>query len=376
MLNLPPRSAFQDTHSPAWRELRGEFPFTQSKVYLRTASSAPGTSRVSQATHRFLEDWSDGAFQWAAWEAEAELARQRFAEIVQARPQEISLVPAASFAAAQVAQGLTWRSGDNLVVGAQQFRSNLFPWLQLAQKGVEVREVEPRGGRHLAEDICAAMDSKTRLVAVSAIQSMNGHRIELEQVLNGCKRYQALTFVDATQQVGALRFDARPFDFVAVAAYKWLLNPRGASYLYVKEEHLDKLEPIAPGWKSHPKPNENYYGGPLEHADTARRFDLSLAWPIWVGAAAALELITHLGVENIERRNLALAGAFCEALGLPAPNSPIVGVEFAEPKRVEERLLEENIYITTRGSFARFAIHFFNDFEELDRVVSLLSEEF
>lgn len=355
-----------------WDKVRSLFHVTQERVYLATAAYGPGPTTVVEATKNAIDQWAGGGFDWQEWEAEAEKARTAFARIIQAEAEEIALLPSVSLAAAQVARGLSWNEGDNLVIGASHFRSNLFPWMQLKERGVEIRYVEPRNGCHFASDFELQTDHHTRLIVCSSVQSTNGHRIDLEALLQTADQHSSLTFVDATQQVGSLVFDAKKFDFVAVSGYKWLLNPRGTAYLYVKREHIERMEPIAPGWKSHPQPYSNYYGGPLDHDDTARRFDQSLAWPLWVGSARALDFILEVGTAEIEERNLALSSALCEALELPKTGSSIVGVRVSDPTAVAAGLAEQGVVASLRSEFVRLAFHLFNNFEEVEMVSKLL----
>lgn len=368
---------------PDWTTVRALFPAVAERAYLDTASYGPGPAPVLEATRAALEEWSRGLGSWRTWEQHGEGARTRFAALLGTAPANVALVPTVSIAAAQVASLVTdGPRPANVVVGANEFRSNLFPWIALERRGVAVRAVPFRGPRLVAEDLVAAVDGRTALVAVSSVQSATGQRVPLEPLVAACRRHDARLFVDATQEVGALRARLEGVDFLAAAGYKWLLGPRGTGFLYVAPEHVEALAPLAPGWKTPADPYAEYYGPPFAPAGDASRFDQSLAWPCWVGADAALGLLLELGVERIEQRvaNLAQllrrgsAGLGRELPFPPAEHSQIVALEVPDAPRLGRALAERGVVAAVRGGFLRLACHFFNDESDVERAVAAIAD--
>jgi selenocysteine lyase/cysteine desulfurase len=157
----------------------------------------------------------------------------------------------------------------------EEFRSNLFPWRARHQ----VVAVPARGGATRVEDLIDALDRRTLLLAVSEVTSREGQRLELPALRAATDRVGARLFVNPTQSLGALRFDAeavRP-DYLAVHGYKWLLCPRGAAWLATRPDRLEELRPLAPSWTSTGPPH-GWFGGPLRLAGDATRCDASPAW--------------------------------------------------------------------------------------------------
>lgn len=364
---------------PDWAALRALFPAARRVAYLDTASFGPGPTPVREVLDAHLDAWSEGREGWRAWEAAAERAREGLARLIGARPDSVALLPAVASAAAQVASSL--EPGSNVVVGEQEFRSNLFPWLAQERRGVEVRLVPFRAGRVAAEDLLAATDARTAVLAVSHVQSANGYRVDLPRLVEACAGRATKLFVDATQSAGALRLDVEGIDFVAAAAYKWLLAPRGTAFLYADPRHVAGMTPLQPGWKTPDDPYARYYGPPLEPAPTATRFDVSLAWPCWVGCARSVELILEVGIDAIEERDLALARRFREglpAIGLAplfgeAESSQVVGLEVPDPVAVQEALAAERVVAAVRDRYLRASFHFFNDETDVDRILACLA---
>jgi selenocysteine lyase/cysteine desulfurase len=354
---------------PSADTLRSFFPGLAGTTYLNNATSAPGAAPVVDAVRRAEDDWARGRFDWLAWEADAEATRPLFARLVGGRPEEVALVSSFAEAAAAVAASL---SPGRVVVGSREFRSNHFPWLALARRGFDVVEVPAADGVVSTDAFCSALRPGTVLAAVSEVQSTNGFRARTSEIGARCRQIGARLFVDVTQSLGVLRFDAEACgaDYVAAHGYKWLLAPRGASWLWTRRDHVEELWPLAPSWKSVEEPFADYYGGRLESllASSARRLDGSLAWLSWVGARAALSLLASFDPDAVERRCLGLAASFrraAEDRGLPlAPAevpSQTLALGVSDPEALRARLAERGVIASVRGSSLRLGFHAYND---------------
>ncbi len=363
------------TPGPALRSL---FPSLAQVTYLNTPTAAAAARPVLEAVREAEDAWASGRFDWIGWERQAEETRPLFARLVGGRPEDVALVTSVSEAASTVAAGLP---RGRVVVGEREFRSNLFPWLALADRGFEVVEVPASDGVVSTARLCQAIEPGTVLVAVTEVQSANGYRVRLAEIGERCREVGARFFVNLTQSVGALRFDASACgaDYVAAHGYKWLLAPRGTTWLWVRPERLSELRPLSPGWKSVEAPFADYYGGPLAPAAGARRLDASLVWFSWVGARAALALIDSFDAEAIEARCLSLARTFREAAAergfrlAPAEvPSQTAAIHVPDPEGLRTRLEERRIIASVRGGSLRLGFHAYNDESDIAAVLEAL----
>jgi selenocysteine lyase/cysteine desulfurase len=345
-------------------KLRGLFPALERVTYLNTATAAPASQPVLEALRNAQDQWASGEFSWQAWEAEAEATRELFGRLVGGRAEHVALFGSVSEAAATVAASL---GSGKVIVGSREFQSNFFPWLALERRGIEVVQVPATDGVVRTEALVEAIDERTTLVAVSEVQSANGFRVRLADIVEACRRTGARLFVDAIQSLGALEY-VPGADYVAAHGYKWLMGPRGAGWLWISPERLGELYPLAPSWKTVPDPYAEYYGGPIELPDHARRVDMSLAWLTWPGALAALKILDELDPAEVERRCLALTREFREEAGrrgfrLVPEDAPsqIQALEATDPRTLQERLRERRVIGAVRGGSFRLGFHAYND---------------
>ncbi|WP_406043638.1 aminotransferase class V-fold PLP-dependent enzyme [Micromonospora sp. NBC_00898] len=329
--------------------------------WLNTASYGLPPDPAWAALQEALADWRVGRVSWEVWGESAERSRVAFAGLVGVTAADVAIGSTASQLLAPVAAALP--PGATVVVPEVEFTSNLFPWLVQQERGVKVRTVPLAG-------LVDAIDAGTDLVAFSLVQSADGAVAPYDGIVAAARAHGALVAVDATQACGWLPFDAGLADVVAVAAYKWLMAPRGAAFAYLAPALRERLRPDAAGWYAGADPHASYYGPPLRLADDARRFDISPAWFSYVGAAPALELLAEIGLPAVRDHDVALANRFLAGLGRPRGDSAIVTVEVPG---AEEKLARAGVRAAVRAGRVRAAFHLYTTSEDVDRALDALT---
>src|SRR6516165_10952138 len=184
----------------------------------------------------------------------SETVRKLFADLINANADDIAFAPAVSYGMAQAAHNIPIRKTQRIVTLLEQFPSNVYPWMDLAeQTGAAFVSVPRPGDDDWTSALLSFIDASTGIVAVPQCHWTDGGLIDLEAVAAACRGVGAALCVDATQSLGALPFDVKRVDpdFVGVASYKWLLGPYSLGFLYV-----------APRWQR---------GRPIEHNWIARQ---------------------------------------------------------------------------------------------------------
>ncbi|HEX8637763.1 MAG TPA: aminotransferase class V-fold PLP-dependent enzyme, partial [Pyrinomonadaceae bacterium] len=233
-------------------KIRALFPATEKYTYLNSAAVSPLPKISAEAVYRQLTDVSEnGSANYAQWIGVKQNTRALIAELLKVKADQIAFMRNTSDGFATVANGMNWRKGDNIVVFAKEFPANFYAWRRIRDVfGVELRLCPERDGRINLEEFINLIDSKTRLVAVSAVQFASGFRADLERIGAAARKADALFAVDIIQGFGAMPFDL-PAQFVDVAAgasHKWLCSPEGCGILYLSDRARERIEPAFVGW--------------------------------------------------------------------------------------------------------------------------------
>ena len=366
---------------PSQRHL---FDLPEDVAYLNCAYMAPLMHPVVDAglrgVRRKARPWEIAAPDFFS---DAAHARDLFARIVNARAEDIAIVPAASYGMAVAARNLPLRAGQTIVLLADQFPSNLYPWRAAAARtGAEIVTVDAPDG-DLTAAVLAAIDERTAVAALPHCRWTDGALLDLETIGERVRAAGGALALDLTQSAGALPIDVakvRPA-FAASACYKWLMGPYTLGFLYVHPTHHGG-EPLEYGWS--PRAGSENFARLVDYRDEfapgARRYDMGEMsnFHLLPMAIAALEQILAWGVENIAQtlsaHTAAIAGR-ARAIGLGSLPAALraghfLGLQFAgkAPRGLPETLARENVYVSVRGSSVRVTPHLYNTDADVDRL--------
>ncbi|HET7503333.1 MAG TPA: aminotransferase class V-fold PLP-dependent enzyme [Kofleriaceae bacterium] len=362
------------------------FPVTRSgKVFLAHCSVSPLPRRVADAITRQIESATLGD---RPDERAARLVgfRHGAAALLGAAPDEIAFVTNTVEGVRLVASGFRWAPGDNIVGGAIEFPANIYPWMGLRAHGVELRLVEPRAGRLTVEDVRAACDARTRMIALSSVQFLSGQRTDVHRIGELCRERGIRFFVDAIQGLGALAFDVRRIavDYLSAGGHKWLLGPLGSGVFYCRREAADDLGVPLPGHRSM-VPRADHLPYAYEVRRDAARFEVGAMNHAGIcGLEASIELLARVGIERIEARILALTAQLADGLRsrgyeLLSPEddgerSGIVAFHHRgiDPDGLAIRLRRAGIVVSPMSGWVRCAPHFYNEPQDIENALSAL----
>jgi selenocysteine lyase/cysteine desulfurase len=380
-----------------------EFPVARDKIFLAHAGVCPLPQRVAEAVSECAKRSMLGD-QEAFVLHRLDEARKLGARLLNCQPEEVALVGPTSLALSFVAAGLNLRKGDNILIYHDDYPSNVYPWMALAERGVEVRLLNTRGlGIIRPQDVMGQVDENTRLVALASCHFISGYRIDYQAIGKFLRERGILFCLDAIQTLGAFPTTVEHVDFLAADAHKWLLGPCGAGLLYVRRELQEKLNPPIYGWHNVRCPNfvaqEQIIfrnGAAKYEAGTHNLLGL-------VGLIAALELVLEIDVENIAAELLrkrawlvpalqAKGFAVLNADAKPENASGIISFHQPGPGRDEaasaakagkdltalhKKLTGAGVVASLRAdrkgqNYIRFSPHFYNTDAELQRTLELL----
>jgi len=370
---------------PLWQQVRPDFPVTERLIYLNHAAVAPLVRPASDRMRWLAEDAClHGSLHFDEWLAAYESLRTAAAQLIGAHRDEIALVKNTSEGISTVALGLDWKSGDRIVAFREEFPANMYPWQRLAPRGVAIDWLS-------IYDPLDAIDRAARgakLLAISYVNYLSGHRVDLNAIGEICHRHGVFFFVDAIQGLGVFPLDVQKAHIGALAAdgHKWLLGPEGCGILYLRREWLDRIEPVEFGW-TNVAGFADYASRDLTLRRDAARYECGTLNTIGIfGLEASMRYLLMTGIERVGEAVLALsaqliAGARSlgyEVLGENHPNtrSGIVTIrrEGTDSRLLVSRLKDAGIIAAPRQGYVRLSPHFYIAPEEIAQVLEQLSE--
>jgi selenocysteine lyase/cysteine desulfurase len=338
---------------------------------------------VIKAQERFARERRDlGSLQYDEWYEKIDNSRRRAAGLIQAIPEEVAFVKNTTEGVNLTAQLIDWEKDDEVLGCDCDFPTNIFPFLNLQRKGVSVRYVNCKNGRVHLEDIEEELSDETRLLSISHVFYNSGYRVDLEEVGKLCKERGILLHVDAAQSLGAFEINVEKarIDFLSACGFKWLLSPLGTGVYYVKKRHLE-IEPPILGWLS-VKDHEKLKTKEYEILKSSKRFEAgTLNIGGFLGMAAALSLISSIGLGAIEKRVLELSQTLAEEL-MRGGRSVISdleekhrsGIICIEKDGVTKKHLNEKGIVATVRKNLRLSPHIYNDEEDIEKLVQAISK--
>jgi selenocysteine lyase/cysteine desulfurase len=367
-----------------------EFPWTLSgdAIFLNSASTGAMPLSAQEAAVSITRR---RAFPAAIPDAEIfeTLARSRalIARLVGAGADEIALAPNTSFGVNLAANALPLKSGDVVLTFAGEFPANVYPWMSLAQKGVEVRFVRCVNGLPDEALLLRSLDDeRVRAVAVSWVQFSSGYTVDLATLGRECRARGIYLAVDGIQGLSPLTLDlsALQVDVFASGCQKWLLSPWGTGFVYVRRGLVGDLQPVDVGWLAF-KGSEDFnnmvrYAPELR--EDARKFEVgTLGLQDFAAMNASVELLLSEGTVDVARHVAALTSRLsewallCDGVELRSPaeaskRAGIVSLGFADCNTVATALRSAGVAISVRENAVRLACHLFNTESEIDRVIA------
>jgi cysteine desulfurase / selenocysteine lyase len=368
--------------------IKKEFPVTQELIFFDHARVAPLPERVRKEVTAFVDDATRfGTAHYETWIAGIEQSRKNFARLINAGTDEVAFVKNTSEGLSIVANGLDWKSGDNVVIPDIEFPANVYPWWNLKRLGVETRMVHAIEGRVLFDDLVKQVDARTRLISISSVECNSGFRCDLNRIGAFCKEKGILFCVDAIQSLGILPMDVKRdhIDFLSADGHKWMLSVEGLGGFYISRDVLEKVYPVTVGWGNMVNAADfmNYQ---FEFRPGAKRFEEGSFNTMSIHAfGAALDLLLETGIENIEKRVIALGDTILEQLhrrGLEVysstrPEERSGNISFVmnqDINRLYEWMMEHKVKLTVRDGLVRVSPHFYNSESEILNFFQLLDK--
>ncbi|MFD3512374.1 aminotransferase class V-fold PLP-dependent enzyme [Streptomyces sp. NPDC058657] len=342
--------------------------FAPETTYLNTSSYGLTPRRTVEAVKALVEQNATGTTPNPGTYESFEQAREAYGRLMSVPAARVAVGTSVAVHVSVIANALP--TGAEVLIPEGEFASLVTPFS--VRGDLKVRYVP-------LDDLAAEVRPETALVAWSAVQSADGRIADDAAVRAAAAAHGARTLADLSQSAGWLPSSAGSYDYTVAGGYKFLLCPRGVSFLTVSEDAQEHLVPVQAGWVAAEDTWASTYGPVTEFARSARRFDASAPFLCYEGAVRSLELVESLGLEAIGTHNAALAGRLRAGLSdlgrtpVASPGSAVVAVPGLGDRA--DDLARAGIRASARAGNLRLSFHLYNGTADVERVLEVLGRD-
>jgi selenocysteine lyase/cysteine desulfurase len=378
------------------------FPILGKRDFFNHAGASPWPRPAIDAMNQCIEDWGTLTYLGEGWFDRIGKLREALARLIGSDVEEVSIQRNTSDAISMVAGGLDLRAGDRIVTAGCEYPSNVYPWVNAAERVGASVELVPEdrdsdGRAFVNEDrlIEACERGQTRVLAISHVQWTSGQRMNLDRLGSFCRDRDIFFCVDGIQSLGVVPLDVSrtPVDAVCSGGHKWLMSPLGAGLLYVRRDWIERLRPSSVGWASVERPLDWSIKWKLQ--GSAERFESGTHNLVGlIGMLESVRLLNELGIDRIHERVRGLCERFecgvnremfdsAERVNAgrgrgklkwltPSERWRAGGASCFEIEGDPEKFVtavdrEDRIHLAARMGRVRFSPHFYNTEAQIDR---------
>ncbi|MGK0138691.1 MAG: cysteine desulfurase/selenocysteine lyase [Algoriphagus sp.] len=298
-----------------WSAVRRQFPLTDGRVYLNNGTFGPSPTPVLKAIKDSL-DKTNGTGEYG----HTDKFRQTLANFVKVTAKEVSLTHNTTEGINIICWGLNLKQGDEIIVSLHEHVGNALPWLNRAKlHGIKIIPFEPKSTAEENFDLIKSLVTpRSKVIAIPHITCTTGLVLPIKEISNFARSKEIFTAIDGAHGAGTFDLDLKELgcDSYATSCHKWMLGPNGTGFLYIKEEHLEKIQAYQvgaysdAGWDLYSKPPQIMGYNPSAH-----KFDYgSQSTPLYAGAAASATFHESIGRKKIENRLTELSTYLYEGL--------------------------------------------------------------
>ena len=369
-------------------DIRNQFPILAGKAYFNGCSYGPISLQVKAAIEHYVQIRLEEGARWDINVQKGEKVRELLARLLHCPSDDVSVSTSVSESLNSLVTALRFDGSRNRIV-VTDFDFPTTSQILLAQtaRGAEVvRAQVDQSDTHIPiSEYERLIDESTLLVGIPLVCYRNGVWVDIEPIVELAHARGALVLIDGYQGIGTRDFDvvATGADFLVGGCTKYLIGTSGVGYMYVRDSLTSDLQPTATGWfaQENPYAMDIYHHRP--HA-SARRFESGTPNACGLFAAeAGLELLLSVGMEAVAEQIVQVTSLIKDAVDthgwqLVTPrdrHGAMLAIRSNDAPTLVGHLAERDIILTERDGNIRIAAHFYNNVDDVEKLVAALEAE-
>ncbi len=365
-------------------ELRSHFPILREKTYLYNCSQGAFSDAAESGMRAYSDSWRTSTTPWDEWMGCYEALRVDFARFINAEPDEVAITTSVSAAINPIANALSFRDRDKVVMSEFEFPTMGQIWLAQQSRGARIQFLDGVDNQVATEAYAKAVDSRTLVVPLTIVSFVNGSRSDIPAVTRIAHENGAFLFLDGYQDCGTRPIDVKKLDvdFFVSGTLKYLLGPPGVAFLYVKRSLIESLSPTLTSWLAQ-RNAFSFETKILDPAPDGRRFEGgSPPMPSVYIARPALDLLTRIGLDNVAAQIERLTKAFMKGLkdigvATKTPSSsvgPLVVVRAKDAGAMVSKLTARGVAVSARRDGVRIGFHVYNTLDDVNTALTVFED--
>ncbi len=375
-------------------DFKNDFASFDKKIWLNAASEGPLPLVAAQALTEAIV-WKSRPYELTneKFISIPKELKESIGQLIGVDSRDVILGNSASYGLHILANGLTWKLGDEIVVMQNDFPTDILPWLSLEKHGVKVRQVKPQGRVLTPDELLSNITKRTKLFCISHVHTFSGIAVDVAKFAQICKDNKIIFVLNLSQSVGTMPIDISQYsiDAVVTAGYKWLCGPYGTGFAWITPKLRDQLDFNQAYWITISSSEDLKNEGPLKLRElkTARKYDVfgTANFFNFVPFKAAIDYWLKIGLNTVEEHNQDLIDQFLEGLNkdrytLISPkerigrsNLVVISHEDkAKNEKIFQDLLSHDIYTAFWKGNIRIAPHVYNSPSDIQRVLTILNK--
>jgi selenocysteine lyase/cysteine desulfurase len=359
--------------------VRARFPIFERLVYVNSCSQGALSDAVRRSYEDYLRDWDEKGAPWEYWVERTEAAREAFARLINAEPDEIAVTTSNSAGVAALASGLRFAARSKVVLTDIEFPTIGQIWHAQEARGARVTHARP-------DELETAVHDDTLIVSTTHVSYRTGEKVDPAEVARIAHEQGALVLLDAYQTVGSMPVDVKELDvdFLAAGVLKYLLGSAGLAFFYCRRELWERAWPTATGWFA----DEDIFAMDIydySPSPTARRFQSGTPpVPSIYAGIAGIELMQEIGIAETQEHVIALNErllAGVDELGgtVTTPREAerrgaLICIKSRDVNALVAALQARGIVTSERDGNLRVSAHAYNTTEDIDTVLDALRD--